>query len=427
MGKRVIVAGAGHGGLVAAALLSRKGFEVTVFEKRNRDEIGYDWNDCINPSVFDALRIPRPSDDELLPFDGMNYLSPDKSVLICGKKKVKSSKIAERKAVLACLIDFAEENGVAFHFGVSVIRAISEKNRVVGLKTHIGDFACDLLIDSCGMDSPIRQNLPEAFGITAGFTKPQTLYTYRAFYERTNREEPLPKFTCCFYHNGVPSLDWMITEENYVDILVASFGTTSDAIIHNGVEDFRSFHGGIGEQKLRGGQRSKIPVRRTIPVFVADGYAAVGDCAAMVEPLSGSGITVSVEAGSFLAQVAAESQNNFSKEDLWQYEVLYFEKRLKSILKDETTRLLMLSMTAEQLNAMFTKKVITAKELCNDKEPQPHDMRNKFFGVLTTPGVIPSLLKYAVRFKRIDALRAQFPHEYNEEKIRLWAKKYNRF
>ncbi len=427
MGNRIIVAGAGHGGLAAAALLSRKGFSVTVFEKQKREEIGYDWNDCINPSVFDALQIPRPDDEELLPFDGMSYLSPDKSVLICGKKKVRSSKIAERKAVLARLIAFAEENGVSFHFGVSVKQAMVSGNRVIGLETEIGDFACDLLIDSCGMDSPVRQSLPESFGITRVFTRPQTLYTYRAFYERTNREMPLPKFTCCFYHNGVPSLDWMITEDNYVDILIASFGITSDSIIRNGVNDFCSFHGGIGERTLRGGSCSKIPMRRTIPVFVADGYAAVGDCAAMVEPLSGSGITVSVEAGCFLAQVAARSRRNFSKSDLWEYEALYFEKRLRNILRDETTRLLMLSMTAGQLNKMFTKKVITAKELCGDKEPQPHDLRSKICGVATTPGVIPKLLQYAFRFKRIKTLCAQFPHDYDEEKIRRWAKKYNRF
>ena len=426
MGKKVIVAGAGHGGLVAAALLSREGFDVTVFEKQKREDMGYDWNDCMNPAAFDRLEIPRPSDEELEPFSGMNYLSPDCSRIVFDHRNKKVSLLGERKTILKHLISFAEENGAKLCFGVTVGEALVEENRVVGLKTEQGSFASNLLIDACGMDSPVRQSLPESFGILQRFSEEQTLYTYRAFYERINRNKSFPKFTCCFYHNGVPSLDWMITEEDYVDVLITSFGSFNDEIIDAGVEDFRRLHSGIGTKIVRGGQKSKIPVCRTLPVFVADGYAAVGDSAAMVEPLSGSGITRSVEAGAFLAQVAAGSQNNFTKEELWEYETLYFEKWLKSILRDETTRLLMLSMTFDQLNAMFLKKVITAKELCGDEAP-PHDMRNKAMGVLSTPGVVSGLLHYSARMGRVEKLCEQFPREYDEKKVRRWANTYTRF
>ena len=34
MGKTIIIAGAGHGGLAAGALLAEKGFDVTVYEKK---------------------------------------------------------------------------------------------------------------------------------------------------------------------------------------------------------------------------------------------------------------------------------------------------------------------------------------------------------------------------------------------------------
>ena len=33
MGKKIIVAGAGHGGITAAALLAKAGFDVTVYER----------------------------------------------------------------------------------------------------------------------------------------------------------------------------------------------------------------------------------------------------------------------------------------------------------------------------------------------------------------------------------------------------------
>lgn len=426
MGKKVIVAGAGHGGLVAAALLSREGFDVTLFEKQRREDMGYDWNDCMNPAVFDRLEIPRPSDEELEPFSGMNYLSPDCSRIVFDHRNNKVSSLGERKAILRHLIAFAEQNGAKFRFGVTVGQAVMEEDRVVGLETSEGQIACDLLIDACGMDSPVRQSLPESFGILRQFADRDTLYTYRAFYERTNRNRSFPKFTCCFYHNGVQSLDWMITEEEYVDVLITSFGGIDEEIIQNGVADFRRLHSGFGTAIVRGGQVSKIPVCRTLPVFVADGYAAVGDSAAMVEPLSGSGITRSVEAGAILAQVAAKAQNNFTKADLWEYETLYFEKWLKGILRDDATRMLMLSMTFDQLNAMFLKKVITAKELCGDETP-PHDMRNKALGVLSTPGVVSGLLHYSARMNKVDKLCEQFPREYDEKKVRRWADAYARF
>lgn len=426
MSQKVIVAGAGHGGLVAAAMLSREGFDVTVLEKQQRDEIGYDWNDCMNPAAFDKWQIPRPSDEELLPFSGMNFLSPDCSRIVFDHRNNKVSSLGERKTILKHLLSFAEQNGAALRFGVTVGQAQTEENRVIGLQTSEGDMTCDLLIDACGADSPVRQSLPESFGILNQFAADDTLYTYRAFYERTNRNRSFPKFTCCFYHNGVKSLDWMITEEDYVDVLITSFGGIDEEIIQNGVNDFRRLHSGFGTKVMRGGQVSKIPVRRTLPVFVADGYAAVGDSAAMVEPLSGSGITRSVEAGVMLAQVAAKSQNHFTKEELWAYEALYFERWLKGVLRDDATRKLMLSMTFEQLNDMFLKKVITAKELCGDEAP-PNDQRNKTLGILTTPGVVPALLQYTARDRRAKSLIERFPQEYDEKQVRRWADAYEKF
>ena len=43
--KKILVAGAGHGGLAAAALLAAQGYEVEVFEQKKRGELGHDWED----------------------------------------------------------------------------------------------------------------------------------------------------------------------------------------------------------------------------------------------------------------------------------------------------------------------------------------------------------------------------------------------
>ena len=52
MGKKIVIAGAGHGGLIAGAKLAQAGYDVTVYERKIRSELGYDWEDAIDLRVF---------------------------------------------------------------------------------------------------------------------------------------------------------------------------------------------------------------------------------------------------------------------------------------------------------------------------------------------------------------------------------------
>ena len=50
--KNILVAGAGHGGLSAAAILAKNGYNVTVLEKSRREDIGHDWHDAMDIPAF---------------------------------------------------------------------------------------------------------------------------------------------------------------------------------------------------------------------------------------------------------------------------------------------------------------------------------------------------------------------------------------
>ena len=52
---KIIIAGAGHGGLAAAAKLAKSGFDVTVVEKEKRSALGHDWEDRFTFSLLLAL------------------------------------------------------------------------------------------------------------------------------------------------------------------------------------------------------------------------------------------------------------------------------------------------------------------------------------------------------------------------------------
>ena len=56
MSKKIVVAGAGHGGVIAAAKLAKEGFDVTVYEKKKRENIGHDWEDRFDfQTVLEAV------------------------------------------------------------------------------------------------------------------------------------------------------------------------------------------------------------------------------------------------------------------------------------------------------------------------------------------------------------------------------------
>ena len=50
--KTILIAGAGHGGLIAAAKLADAGYDVTVLEKGGEGTLGHDWEDGFSFSVL---------------------------------------------------------------------------------------------------------------------------------------------------------------------------------------------------------------------------------------------------------------------------------------------------------------------------------------------------------------------------------------
>lgn len=60
MGKKIIVAGGGHGGIAAGMLLAQNGYDVTVYERNLKDKMGYDWTDIFDKKGWEAIGLPIP-------------------------------------------------------------------------------------------------------------------------------------------------------------------------------------------------------------------------------------------------------------------------------------------------------------------------------------------------------------------------------
>ena len=78
MSKKIIVAGAGHGGVIAAAKLAKAGFDVTVYEKQKRENIGHDWEDRFDfQTVLNAIEKDEMPDGVDFVFDNAVIQSSD--------------------------------------------------------------------------------------------------------------------------------------------------------------------------------------------------------------------------------------------------------------------------------------------------------------------------------------------------------------
>lgn len=423
---KIAVAGAGHGGLSAAINLAKSGNEVTVYEKGERDNLGYDWPDCISTTAFDFAGFPAPDESMMKPFGEICYLNPSKSVLIKPESTRRNSTLfhIERKVLISHLLSVAENSGVKLVFGETALGALVQGGKVTGLRTDKGEYPCDLLIDAAGMDSPVRKSLPESFGIAKEITGDDVMFTYRAIYENTGIPDDLPSYCAYFYHSGNCGFDWVINEEDCVDVLVGSIAKINDEIIGNALDDFRIDHPCLSDSVIRGGDICKIPLRRTLARFTAPGYAAVGDSASMIDPLSGSGISHSIEAGAILAKVVDSAAGKELTEDiLWQFQYDYFRRFSSNQLSDDAIKLFMLGAGEEKLNAVFDKKIVTAKEFYVGKQTVK-DILQKAGGIISTPSLIPSLFTLISRKMKITSVLKSLPEKYDESAVSFWADAY---
>lgn len=77
---KIIVAGMGHGGLAAAGILAKNGYDVTVYEKKSEGTLGYDWTDIFDPKALAAAELPMPPETLYTYKEDMTFFNPAMTV-----------------------------------------------------------------------------------------------------------------------------------------------------------------------------------------------------------------------------------------------------------------------------------------------------------------------------------------------------------
>ncbi|MBQ7542597.1 MAG: NAD(P)/FAD-dependent oxidoreductase [Clostridia bacterium] len=440
MGKNIIIAGAGHGGLTAAYHLAKSGYTVTVYERAAQEsDLGYEWEDFFDARTFDEAGLPNPETGKIpkvpISFYGPNPDDPPiRQTFADGEVEMHMY----RKELYAHLIRVVSEAGVKIVFGCTVYAPILIGSRIVGIQTSLGDFTGDLVIDACGVDSPLRTNLPAYLGIQKTLKKYEYLYAYRAYFNRLEGFDDVQnEYKTYFVDDGKDGLCWAVTTEKTVDLLVARFEPFGQDEIDRMFKIFKADNPHLGEELVLGGQVTKIPLRHPLAVLVADGYAAIGDSACMTVPIAGSGIANSLRAGKLLADaILSDINEEYSATTLWKYQKAFYDKIGDSMATIDMARMFLLNMKKADFEFFFGNDILSSEDLSfNTNETSAKEMFSHF-----SPSVIIDKLKkvggnrslirrlgvVAVRIGRLKLITSRMPETYSREAVSKWAEKYER-
>ncbi len=432
---KIIVAGGGHGGIATAMLLSKAGLDVEVFEKNERDNMGYDWTDIFDPKALFAIGLPMPPEDKYEYKIDMTFYSPNEKKPILQQVPEDQREIKmERRDIYEMLITNAENAGVKFNFGVSVLGAIVENFVVKGIKTDKGDFYGDLVIDAAGCESKIRSSLPRELGIQPHPKRNEKFYVYRAFYNKASSEPVKDLYKVSLLPEGKLGIGWVASEENHTDLLIGRFEKFDMQEVERTAAVYRAKNPSLGTKVVRGGYFAEIPVRQPLAKLVADGYAAIGDSAFMTVPIIGSGIGNTLKASPLLADVVIKNNGKaYTGEALWEYQKAFYKEIGAGLAPLAIVKLLLAKLTPEQLDYIFEKNILTWREMTITADSTKlskmvkitPDMPARGVAIVKDKALLKLMLGVAADMVKVIAAVSTMPKTYDKAKILSWVRKYN--
>lgn len=427
--KKIIVVGAGHGGLIAAAKLAKSGYDVTVFEKRKREELGHDWEDRFTFSLLSRL---IEKNENYFPEGCWRYRGDCAFVSPAKRKKViinydesTRQKIMWRIPLLDMLIEYAEKCGVDFIYSTEVYSPVVDRKFVTGVVTSDGVVNCDMVIDAAGAFSPIRKNLPDDAEIEKEPRRGDLFYAYRAYYKK-DKSYPMPDvpFEVYLYHEGEKGLSWFCTNDDNVDILIGRIDPINKNKVNEQLEIFRKEHPWFTDEIVHGGKFGIIPVRRPLTLMVYNGYAAVGDSAFMTTPMNGMGIDLSLEAGELLAQTIIKSNGDYSRENLWEYNKKFHALYGGETAKNEGLKNSLLSIPSEGVDFLFENEVIQSSDLAGaGKNTNLSALLGKFVRGMKKPPYFLAIINGLIQGSQASSAYKKAPDKFDIYAIRKWNKK----
>ena len=329
-----------------------------------------------------------------------------------------------RKSLISLLIEYAEKCGAKIRFGVEIKAPVIERDKVSGIETSDGKFEADLVIDSAGVFSPLRTQLPDKFGIEKLPKHGDLFYAYRAYFDRdTSFDLPEVPFEVYMYHEGEQGLSWFCTNQDNCDVLIGRIDKIDDKKVSEQLSIFKKDHPWLGDNILNGGSFGVIPVRRPLTLMVADGYAAVGDSAFMTTPMNGMGIDLSMLAGELLSVVVNSlGEAPCTTESLWIYNRDFHALYGGDTAKNEGLKNAILSLPSVGVDFLFEAEVIQSSDLAGaGKNTKLSALLGKFARGIRQPSYFFALIKGLIKGSKASGLYKKAPAVYSASAVKEWS------
>ncbi|MBQ8183090.1 MAG: NAD(P)/FAD-dependent oxidoreductase [Clostridia bacterium] len=435
MSTKIVVAGGGHGGIAAAALMAKAGLDVTVYEKNSANNMGYDWTDIFAPDALECIGLDMPDDDLFEYKTDMTFYSTNEKTPIYQDVPIDEREIKmERSDIYKVIIDHAVSCGVKFEYNYIVEGPITEGTRVVGIKTDKGDVYADLVIDACGCESAVRRNLPKNWRVQKSPRQNEKFYVYRAFYNKVDGFTADDKYKVCLLPEGKTGIGWVASEDEYTDLLIGRFIPFDLKEAQRTADVFRKNNPTLGTEIVRGGQFVQIPVRQPLSIMVCDGYAAIGDSAFMTVPIIGSGIANSFKAAKILAEtVIGDTAHEYSAKTLWDYQYRFYKELGAGLAPLAVVKLLLTQLTPEQLDYIFDNGILTSKEMTITAKSTglwdffhlSPDLPKRGLAAIKDKELVKELLWVVKKIALVVTTCARIPKKYDRAAVLGWAWKYD--
>ena len=416
---KIIIVGAGIGGLEAARLLAYAGAEVFVVERA--------------PSIFDRCGLPVPHGS--FPKRDWTFVAPGGGVREMHEAAPDIS--VNRRELDRMLVIGAEKAGAEIVWGVECEGAIVEDGRVVGVKVDGEEAYADLVIDSAGMNSALKASLPGEMKITV-HEDDEKFAVFRAFLKRNEgAEEPRYSDKVYLKHLGEKGISWVIRRGDADDVLIGAVGGLNIGDMNKRLEALRADDAGIGAKYEHGQTFFNIPVRFPATRAIAPGYAALGDAAYLTIPMLGSGIASALISAHLLAECVAPNHTcggdvlgATSIENLWKYQVLLYKTFAEHCGVDVMKRGV-LSLDDATLDLILTSDVLTNEEVCALAKGR---MLSLGVGDLLSKAIKAGrhafkLLPVAAilrRAKKAISVAENIPKEFDAAAVDAWERKLNK-
>ena len=422
---KIIIIGAGEGGLIAAERLALSGHEVRVLEICGRESLGYDWRDDVSSGVFEELNLDLPKETVIKTQD-LSFEAPFYGEPITVLKKAGSLTYSiERRRLLGILLNRAESAGAALCFEKRVDSLLFDGALVRGVSAGGNQLCADLTIDSSGCLSLFRASLPRSLGIPAMPHSGELFYAYRAYYERNGSGLSTPQSRRYLKYPAPSGVSWCLYDQvsNSFDVLIGKTGGLNSREISQALRRLRSSVPELGEKIVRGGAAAVIPARYPASKFVTNGYALVGDSAFMTVPLFGSGIASAMRAGAMLAETVNQNAD-VSCAGLWDYQVKFMTSLGAKHVAIDMAKRRLLKAKDEDLKSFLSSGILNRDRLSRAvrgdfQAPKKAELLN----YLLRPDTLKPLLKllsFSKKCKNAYEHAKNPPGVYSTKAVSLW-------